>query len=237
MRKHGQPHSLCRVFILTPFLTNSITLVGATTGHTPEVAADLSSGGFSDLFSRPTYQQDAVAQYLTVLGDEYEGLFNPNGRAYPDVAAQGTDFVIVADGQYVGVDGTSASSPTIASIVALVNDERLNAGKSSLGFLNPLLYSDAAAPIFNDITAGSNPGCSTNGFPAKSGWDPVRISPGRHHNLLNMTIDRSLVSEALTTRGSPRWRVSFLECRLSRGMLYDSLAMQMSSTLNIMILC
>jgi hypothetical protein len=26
---------------------------------------------------------------------------------------------------------------------------------------------------FNDITTGSNPGCSTNGFSAAKGWDPV----------------------------------------------------------------
>ncbi len=179
-------------------------MVGATTGHSPEVAAGLSSGGFSNVLQRPYYQDAAVTGYLAALGDEYQGMYEPAGRAYPDISAQGMNFQIVANGQYVGVDGTSASSPTVASIVALVNDERLNAGKSSLGFLNPLLYSSTAAPIFNDITAGSNPGCNTNGFPAKSGWDPVRISPGRHHMLLNMRVDRSLVSEALTTRGSPR---------------------------------
>jgi tripeptidyl-peptidase-1 len=46
------------------------------------------------------------------------------------------------------------------------------AGKSPLGFLNPWLYSTAASAL-NDITSGSNPGCNTNGFPAKAGWDPV----------------------------------------------------------------
>ncbi len=228
--------SVRRVFILTPF-TNSITVVGATTGHSPEVAAALSSGGFSNTLLRPYYQDAAVAGYLAALGDEYKGLYEPEGRGYPDISAQGMHFQVVANGQYVGTSGTSASSPTIASIVALVNDERLNAGKSTLGFMNPLLYSSTAVSIFNDITAGSNPGCNTDGFPAKSGWDPVRISAGRSHMLLKMRVDRSLVSAASTTRGSPRWRVSFLECRLSRGLLYDSLAIHRSSTLNNIILC
>ena len=117
-----------------------------------------------------------MSGYLAALGGQYAGRFNASGRGYPDVSAQGTTFAIVANGQFLAVDGTSASSPTFASIVALVNDHRLNAGKSSLGFLNPLLYSPTAAPIFNDITAGSNPGCGTQGFPTKLGWDPVRVT-------------------------------------------------------------
>ena len=48
-----------------------------------------------------------------------------------------------------------------------------------LGFLNPWLNSDEVlnlmgGPDLNDIVDGSNPGCGTQGFPAKPGWDPVR---------------------------------------------------------------
>jgi len=56
-------------------------------------------------------------------------------------------------------------------MIALLNDIRFQAGKSSLGFLNPLIYQHPE--IFNDVTVGSNPGCSTNGFYAEPGWDPV----------------------------------------------------------------
>ena len=35
------------------------------------------------------------------------------------------------------------------------------------------LYS-RALPGLNDVTSGSNPGCNTQGFPAITGWDPVR---------------------------------------------------------------
>jgi len=38
------------------------------------------------------------------------------------------------------LDGTSASAPIFAGVVTLLNDARLNAGKSPLGFLNPMLY-------------------------------------------------------------------------------------------------
>lgn len=70
------------------------------------------------------------------------------------------------------VGGTSCSSPIFASVVALLNDRLVAAGKPVLGFLNPFLYSTGASAL-NDITTGSNPGCNTNGFPAVAGWDPV----------------------------------------------------------------
>ena len=147
--------------------------MGSTQGNSPETAAQFSAGGFSNVFSRPNYQDAAVEAYLSALGDTNAGLFNITGRAYPDVSTQGVNFAVDIAGTFNAVDGTSAASPTFASIVALLNDQRLNAGKAPLGFLNPLLYSTAAA-AFNDITSGNNPGCNTQGFPALQGWDPVR---------------------------------------------------------------
>lgn len=55
--------------------------------------------------------------------------------------------------------------------MALLNDVRLAAGKSSLGFLNYFIYQNMGA--FNDITEGANSGCEEGGFPAAKGWDPV----------------------------------------------------------------
>ena len=57
------------------------------------------------------------------------------------------------DGEIVSVNGTSASSPIFASVLALINDELLHAGKPVLGFINPFLYANAEA--FNDITTGT----------------------------------------------------------------------------------
>jgi len=48
---------------------------------------------------------------------------------------------------------------------------RLNAGKNTLVFLNPALYSNSG--MLNDIANGTNPGCGTHGFSAVPGWDPV----------------------------------------------------------------
>ena len=65
-----------------------VTTVGGTFHVQPERAASFSSGGFSDRFPRPAYQRDAVDQYLARLGSRWEGLYNPGGRGFPDVAAQ-----------------------------------------------------------------------------------------------------------------------------------------------------
>jgi hypothetical protein len=72
--------------------------------------------------------------------------------------------------------GTSAAAPVVAALVTLLNDARIAAGKSSLGLLNPLLYSIADGDqqaAFNDIKDGHNPGCGLPGFWAGVGWDPV----------------------------------------------------------------
>lgn len=57
--------------LLGPF----VTTVGGTTRVNPEVAASLSGGGFSNYFSRPSYQSTAVANYLTSIGTKNKGLF------------------------------------------------------------------------------------------------------------------------------------------------------------------
>lgn len=72
----------------------------------------------------------------------------------------------------IPVDGTSASTPAAAAIVALVNDALLDAGKKTLGFLNPWLYQDGYK-AFNDIVSGSADGCEVEGFTAGPGWDAV----------------------------------------------------------------
>ncbi|PFH49233.1 hypothetical protein AMATHDRAFT_48849 [Amanita thiersii Skay4041] len=157
-----------------PLFPASVTSVGGTQ-HFPEVAVTrfFSGGGFSDYFPRPPYQQKVVNKYLSNLGaNTYKGLFNRNGRGIPDVAAQGDFFRIFLSGVPRKIGGTSASAPTFAGIVALLNDVRLSNGKPPLGFLNPWLYSRAISG-FNDVTVGNNGGCGTQGFSAAKGWDPI----------------------------------------------------------------
>ncbi|KAM3454511.1 hypothetical protein MY3296_002968 [Beauveria thailandica] len=155
-----------------------VTSVAATRGVSPQVVAYndqnhfVSGGGFSEYFARPAYQDAAVARYLDKLGGRHSGLYNAGGRAYPDVAAMGYRIVTVWNGATKIVDGTSASAPIFAAVVALLNDARLARGKAPLGFLNPWIYSVASrGGGFVDVVNGSTVGCNTTGFPATQGWD------------------------------------------------------------------
>ncbi|KAF2477048.1 tripeptidyl-peptidase-like protein [Lindgomyces ingoldianus] len=163
-----------------------VTSVGGTTNVSPEQAVSFSSGGFSDRWPRPSYQDAAVTDYLKKLGSRWEGLYNPNGRGFPDVAAQGTRYRVIDKGTQISVGGTSASAPTFASIVGLLNNARISAGKPALGFLNPWIYSQGYKGL-NDITKGGSTGCVGRSiysglaapyvpyasWNATEGWDPV----------------------------------------------------------------
>ncbi|KAE8352298.1 peptidase S8/S53 domain-containing protein [Aspergillus coremiiformis] len=165
-----------------------VTSVGATSRTSPERAVYFSSGGFSDYWPRPEWQDAAVSGYLESVGDQYKGLYNPEGRAFPDVAAQGVNFAVYDKGYLNQFDGTSASTPAFSAIVALLNDARLRAGQPTLGFLNPWLYKEGRKGL-NDIVHGGSTGCDGNsrfggasdGGPwvpfaswnATEGWDAV----------------------------------------------------------------
>ncbi|KZV69417.1 subtilisin-like protein [Peniophora sp. CONT] len=168
----GLQNETCSTFVPTfPSGCPYVTSVGATQNVDPEVAASFSSGGFSTYFAAPSYQTNATTKYLSAIGPVANaGLYNASGRGYPDVALIGNHVEIISNGTMKPVLGTNCSSPIFASIIALLNDELIVAGKPPLGFLNPWLYSTA---VLNDITTGSNPGCNTNGFYTMSGWDPV----------------------------------------------------------------
>jgi len=81
-----------------------------------------------------------------------KGLFNTSSRAFPDVAAVGENVEIVVQQEDNLVAGTSCSSPIFAQHNLPLNDRLITAGKSPLGFLQPLLYANPTA--FNDITTG-----------------------------------------------------------------------------------
>ena len=133
-----------------------MTSVGATqlSGTSSETAASFSSGGFSNYWGTPSYQSSVVKSYLSSIGSTNSGKFNMSGRAYPDVSAMGMNVEIVLDGAVGTVDGTSCSSPIFASVIALMNDALLSAGKSPLGFLNPLMYANPG--VYNDIVSGQS---------------------------------------------------------------------------------
>lgn len=70
------------------------------------------------------------------------------------------------------MDGTSASAPAFAAIIALVNDALMVEGKPVLGFLNPWIWGmEGKGGGFVDVTLGNSRGCNGTGFPAARGWD------------------------------------------------------------------
>jgi subtilase family serine protease len=143
-----------------------------------------SGGGFSNYAAQPSYQQAAVSAYLS-SGVELppSSYFNASNRGFPDVASLGHNVLInmAQEGGFIPVGGTSASSPSFAGVVSLLNKVSKQKSGKPLGFLNPLLYKMAAADssTFGDITKGDNicteQGCSSGckGYKAAAGWDPV----------------------------------------------------------------
>ncbi len=130
-----------------------------------------SGGGFSRLFTRPSYQSNVPGIGAT--------------RGVPDVAGEATGssgmaLAFSAPGggeEFVGAGGTSAAAPFWAGLIALADQE---AGHP-LGFVNPAIYRIAQNPLyrkaFHDITTGNNTvslnGVTITGYPAAPGWDPM----------------------------------------------------------------
>jgi tripeptidyl-peptidase-1 len=163
-----------------------ITAVGGTNFAEKSVIGeestwDCGGGGFSNEFPTPEWQQDVVNEYFataTAAGVLPEAnLFNAGGRGYPDLAALGGQTnpycISTSGGHFGGVAGTSASCPVVAGMFANINNERLAAGKSPLGWINPFIY--ANPQCFNDVNDGSMNNCykGYSGFAALNGWDPA----------------------------------------------------------------
>jgi len=161
-----------------PFVTvvGGTTLSSSTSLTAGETASTsyASGGGFSNVFAVPSYQASAISNFMTQHKPAYTSAqFNNTAktRGYPDLSATSQNFYTITNGVESVLDGTSTSAPVVGSIITLINNERISAGKKPVGFINPTLYANPSA--FNDITTGSNPGCGTNGFAAGTGWDPV----------------------------------------------------------------
>ncbi len=148
-------------------------------------------GGKSVIYARPSYQNGVAA------------IIGADARGVPDLSwnAAVNGGVLVYTSFYPNAfrvgwhtfGGTSASTPQVAGVIALANEQQAAAGEPPLGALNPLLYKVASGPAFRDImpvkqgTAVSgdlknnqlfsyNPDGSVSpgpvtGFPTQTGWD------------------------------------------------------------------
>ena len=117
-------------------------------------------GGVSAFFAMPSYQQSAG------VPASVDPPFN-TGRGVPDVAGAAdpyTGYRVRVDGTNQVIGGTSAVAPLWAALITLVNQKLGNPA----GYLNPLLYANAAAGgAFTDIVSGDN-----GAYQAGPGWDP-----------------------------------------------------------------
>ncbi|XP_066475694.1 tripeptidyl-peptidase 1 [Tiliqua scincoides] len=165
-----------------------VTTVGGTSFRHPflvsaEVTDYISGGGFSNVFPMPSYQVSAVRRFLSTASKlPPSSYYNHSGRAYPDLAALSDNYWVVINRIPVPwVSGTSASTPVLGGIVALINDRRLQQGLAPLGFLNPALYqlqAQGSSPALYDVTEGCQLSCldatvQGQGFCAAPSWDPV----------------------------------------------------------------
>ena len=130
-----------------------------------------SGGGISpDDFAIPSWQVTAAAG-CPECSQTYR-----NG---PDVAAEAnTDFYVCADQTTCTANeygGTSFATPMWAGYLALANEQYLSGGATStLGFINPTLYTIGEGPNydtdFHDITSGGNTDGTTIGYDLSTGW-------------------------------------------------------------------
>jgi hypothetical protein len=82
------------------------------------------------------------------------------GRGYPDVALLVHNYIIGYNGSIIGgISGTSASTPVFSGMISIANSQRVAAGLSTLGWVNPFLY-QYYAQFANDITGGTKNSCS-----------------------------------------------------------------------------
>jgi subtilase family serine protease len=152
-------------------------------------------GGYSIVFSRPSFQ-DTLPPGSSYVGSSV-GAPGPNSnmRGVPDVAYQASSRTGVlvymslpattasgtgcgganpcSIGWYV-VGGTSSGAPQWAGIVAM----GVQMKGHDLGYLNPALYQIAADPSkyaadFYDATVGNNQTSSIPGYSASPGWDAI----------------------------------------------------------------
>ena len=163
--------------------TNSSTF-GSALSYIPEAVWNesgtpglgASGGGASQLNAKPAWQSGP-------------GVPSDLSRDVPDVAlsAAGHDaYYIYYLGANTSVAGTSASAPSMAGLVALLNQYQVSKGAQKtpgLGNINPQLYrlAQSVPAAFHDITSGNNqvpcaqgtPNCITGsiGYRAGPGYD------------------------------------------------------------------
>jgi kumamolisin len=180
-------HSDGHAHVDFPASSEYVLSVGGTTVPSKGTAQDIvwfehngvrpkggsTGGGVSAVINRPAWQS---AVKITSV--------NPGalvGRCIPDIAANAdwdaSPYLLVVDGSAQGNGGTSAASPLIASLVALMSEKL---GKR-VGYLTPRLYQGPHAGSLEtigeagctDVISGNNQTAHAGGYSAGKGYDAV----------------------------------------------------------------
>ena len=163
--------------------TNNATDKSSALSYIPEVAWNesgnvsggsglwASSGGQSSIYTKPSWQVCV-------------GVPATNARFVPDISltAAGHDGYLVVTGHTStvsglgSVGGTSASSPSFAGLMALVNQKTATSwGNANTKFysLANAQYASGGTVIFHDVTSGNNSVPGVTGFSCGTGYDAV----------------------------------------------------------------
>ena len=161
----------------SPNFGSALSYIPESAWNESNPAGLISSGGGSAVsYAQPSWQTGP-------------GVPNDGARHVPDISlsAAGHDaYEITFQGTTGGISGTSASAPSLAGIIALLNQYQVAKGfqkQPGLGNINPQLYrlAQSAPSAFHDITAGNNivpcsqgsPDCLSGsyGYSAGPGYD------------------------------------------------------------------
>ena len=129
-------------------------------------------GGVSTVFPRPSWQSGITINSV-----------NPKaiaGRCVPDLSANAdwnaSPYLLVVDGGSQPNGGTSAATPLMAALIALIN-AKLPAG-TRVGYLTPVLYGKdktgtkiVGSMVCTDVVSGDNTTAKAGGYSAGPGFD------------------------------------------------------------------
>ena len=148
-----------------------LTTNGAGGSWASETAwADSSGGPSDDKFAIPSWQSG--------IANSSNGA-SSTIRDLPDVAAEGNfDNYLCDNGSCMGTwGGTSFAAPRWAGFLALINQQTVASGNSTLGFVNPAIYAigkgSSYTSDFHDITSGNNNNGKGKSYNAVTGYDMV----------------------------------------------------------------
>lgn len=119
---------------MKPNTTSTTPIYNITSAETAANTKIFSGGGFSNIFTLPSYQSSAMDFYLKNYKPPYgSDRYNNSGnaRGYPDMSANGVNYLVQVNGIQKMVYGTSASAPVVGSMITLLNGARMAIGKDT----------------------------------------------------------------------------------------------------------